>query len=295
MDIPVDYLAGRWITFADRLAREPARSCGSQLERRFLAADLVQQYCLFIPSVLRPKTPVLVAVHGANQTAMNQIERFAPLAEAAGILLAAPVFVRERFPHYQRLGRAGNGLRADLALDEILRDIRNQIPGSAARAHLFGHAGGAQFVHRYVMARPSRVERYAVSAARSYTHPDPHLDFPFGTRPSADLPDLAPEPRAFLAVPGCVFGSAQGPGRSHGSSGIAAQGVAHIDRGRRWAAVMNRAAGRLHLPPPIRFTALPGLGPIFGPGPLAAAAFDFLFRSSTGPAATRTERGDERD
>jgi hypothetical protein len=136
-----------------------------------------------------------------------------------------------------------------------------------------------------------------VSAAGGYTLPDPHLDFPFGIRPSADLPDLAAEPRAFLTVPGCVFGSAYGPGRGHGSSGIerpvASQGVARIDRGRRWAAVMNRRAGQLHLPPPLRFAALPGLGRLFGPGPLASAAFDFLFKPSPESAAGRTERWDE--
>jgi len=204
------------------------------------------------------------------------------------------VFARDRFPHYQRFGRAGNRVRADLALDEILRDVRNLNPDSSARVHLVGHGGGGQFVHRYVMARPSRVARYAVSAAGSYTLPDPHLEFPFGIRPSPDLPDFAPDPRAFLTVPGCVFGNDQSPYRGRVETLSARQGVAHIDRGRRWAAAMNRMAGRLHLPPPIRFKTVPGLGPAFGRNPLAAAAFECLLGQPSETADPRTERRDER-
>lgn len=281
MDIPVDFLPGQWLGFSDRLVHDPSQSCGSRLVRRFLAADPVQQYCLFTPALLRPQPSVLVAIHGIGQTAADQVRFLAPLAEAAGVLLVAPMFARERFPHYQRLGRAGDGLRADLALNEIVRCVGNLHPESAERVHLFGHAGGGQFVHRYVMAHPDRVQRYAVSAVGAYTLPDPRLDFPFGVRPSPDLPGVAPDPRAFLTVPGCVIGSAQG------------RGGAHIDRGRRWAAVMNRAAGMLGLPPPIRFTALPRLGPTFGPGPLAAAAFEFLFGRDPETATAGAEgRGD---
>ncbi len=295
MDVPSNFLSGRWLSVSDRPAGNPRQSCGSRLERRFLAADPVQQYCLFMPSIVQPKTPILVAVHGTSQTAEDQVRCLAPLAEAAGILLVAPVFARERFPHYEWLGRAGNGLRADLALNEILRDVGNLNPACAERVHLFGHSSGGQFVHRYVMAHPDRIERYAVSAVAAYTLPDPHLSFPFGIRVSPDLPDLAPDLRAFLSVPGCVLGS--GPHRGRGLSPMeppaARPGGAQIDRGRRWAAVMNRAAGSLGLPSPIRFTTLPSLEPMLGPGPLPAAAFEFLVGRNPATAA-ETERRDER-
>ncbi len=297
MDAPSNFLSARWLNGSDRPAGDPSQSCGSRLERRVLAADPVQQYCLFTPSVVQPKTPILVAVHGTGQSAEDQVRCLAPLAEAAGILLVAPVFARERFPHYEWLGRAGNGLRADLALNEILRDVGKLNPTCAERVHLFGHSGGGQFVHRYVMARPDRIERYAVSAVGAYTLPDPHLSFPFGIRVSPDLPDLAPDPRAFLSVPGCVLGSAHGPYRGRGLDRMeppeARQGGAHTDRGRRWAAVMNRAAGLLGLPAPIRFATLPRLGPMLGPGPLPAAAFEFLFGRKPETAAAATERRDE--
>lgn len=298
MDIPVDFLAGHWLGLSDRSTRDPAESCGSRLERRFLAADPVQQYCLFTPATLQPDPAVLVAVHGIGQTAADQVRCLAPLAEAAGVLLVTPMFARERFPHYQRLGRAGEGFRADLVLNEILRDVGNLHPESAERVHLLGQAGGGQFVHRYVMAHPARVQRYAVSAVGAYTLPNRHLNFPFGVRPSPDLPSVAPDPRAFLAVPGCVIGSAHGPYRARGLSrtdpSALGDGVAHIDRGRRWAAVMNRTAGMLGLPPPIRFITLPRLGRIFGPGPLAVAAFEFLFGRDLRTEAAGTEGRDRR-
>ena len=297
MYIQSDYLAGRWLSVSDRPPGDASQSCGSRLERRFLAADPAQQYCLFTPPAPRPGAPILVIVHGAAQTAADQVRNFLPLAEAAGALVVAPVFARERFPHYQRLGRAGHGLRADRALDEILRDVRALSPGCADRAHLFGHAGGGQFVHRYVMARPEEVERYVVSAAGGYTLPDPHLNFPFGIRQTPDLPGFAPDPLAFLAVPGCVFGKAHGqhPGRglSRMLTSDPEHGVARIDRGRRWAAVMNRKAMSLGLPPPLQFSVLPGDGAALGgagrPSRLAAAAFDFLFRARAKNAATQSQ------
>ncbi|HXP72811.1 MAG TPA: hypothetical protein VN823_01575 [Stellaceae bacterium] len=297
MDIPIDYLAGRWLSVSDRPAGDPSQSCGSRLERRFLDADPAQQYCLFTPSTPRPRPPILVVVPGTSQSAADQVRSFVPLAEAAGTLVVAPVFARERFPHYQRLGRAGHGLRADRALDEILRDVRALNPGCADRTHFFGHSGGGQFVHRYVMARPNEVERYVVSAAGGYTLPDPHLNFPFGIRQSPDLPGFAPDPRAFLAVPGCVFGRAHGQHPGRGLSRMLRSdpepGVARIDRGRRWAAVMNRKATSLGLSPPIQFSVLPVDGPVFGgtsrPSRLAAAAFDFLFRARERDTATQSQ------
>ncbi len=280
MDTRVDHLGGHWLGLPDRTARDPSASCGSRLERRCLASDPVQQYCLFTPAAIRPRTAIPVAVHGVDETAGDQVRCFAPLAEAAGMLLVAPVFAHERFPYYQRLGRVGDGFRADLALNEMLRDVRNLSPDCAERVHLFGHAGGGQFVHRYVMAQQSRVERYAVSSVGAYTAPDPHLTFPFGIRPSPELPELAPEPREFLAVPGCILGSGHAPYLRRAlirtEPPAEGQGLAHLDHGRRWAAMMNRAAGSLGLPPPIRFTPLPSLGTAPGARPVAAAAVEFL-------------------
>jgi poly(3-hydroxybutyrate) depolymerase len=285
----IDGTEGPWISRSEKPAGagDPSASCGSTLERRCLAADPAQQYYLFTPSLIPPETPILVAVHGISHAAADPVRRFAPLAEAAGAVVVAPVFARVRFPDYQRLGSSERGLRADQALDEILRDVRSLHPGCASRMRLFGQAGGGQFAHRYVMARPTEVERYAVSAAGSYTLPDARLSFPFGIGPTAELQGLAPDPRAFLSVPGCVFVGTHDTHRGralHKAERVDAEpGSARIDRGRRWAALMNRAATSLGLSPPIRFSVLRDGGHLLNGAVrrdgLATAAFDFLFGS----------------
>jgi len=140
------------------------------------------------------------------------------------------------------------------------------------------------------MARPAEVERYVVSAAGWYTLPDRRLNFPFGIGPTEDLPGFEPDPRAFLAVPGCVFVGAHDTRRGRTLNQMerldAEQGPTRLDRGRRWAAVMNRTAVTLHLPPPIKFGVLPDAGHLFSSmtrrGGLAVAAFEFLFGASGG-------------
>ena len=120
---------------------------------------------LLLPEIVQADTPLLVVVHGISRNAAEHLDRFAPLARAAGVAVLAPLFEAATFPDYQRLGARGRGRRADLALRARLDAIRREIGLSPRRIHLFGHSGGGQFVHRYAMAYPEQVAGYVVSAA----------------------------------------------------------------------------------------------------------------------------------
>ena len=104
-----------------------------------------------------PDTPVVVAIHGISRNALDHFNAFADLARSRQAILVAPLFEAAAFPDYQRLGREGRGERADLALMALIDSVlsSHDLPRSES-SHLFGHSGGAQFVHRFVMAHPER-------------------------------------------------------------------------------------------------------------------------------------------
>ena len=82
-------------------------------------------------------------------------------------IVIAPLFDAAGFPDYQRLGRRGLGSRADLALIALVDDVLSSRGLQSRKLHLFGHSGGAQFTHRFVIAhsrarRPLRDQRSGV-------------------------------------------------------------------------------------------------------------------------------------
>jgi len=83
------------------------------------------EYATYCPASASEDAPLLVAVHGYARNAQEQAERFAPLCESAGIVLAAPHFDTAAFPDYQRLG--SRGARADLALDAMIGELRQSL------------------------------------------------------------------------------------------------------------------------------------------------------------------------
>lgn len=259
-----------------------------------LAEDTRQEYYLFLPPSAQPGAPLVISVHGISRHAVEHLNAFAPLAARYGAVLVTPLFPIERFPDYQRLGRAGRGTRADVMLDRIITEAL-QFVGPISGRFLIGHSGGAQFVHRYVMAHPAKVERYVASGAGWYTLPDPSLPFPLGTGRIAELPDLAFDPAAFLAVPGCVCVGGRDIGRgtavNKSQSIDCKQGMTRLERAGRWSAAMNRAALGRGLAPPISLRILPGAGHRFSGmirrGGLADAAFAFLFGTTDQPIAPR--------
>jgi pimeloyl-ACP methyl ester carboxylesterase len=252
-----------------------------------LAEDTRQEYHLFVPFSAQPGAPLVISVHGISRHAEEHLRAFAHLAALYGAILVAPLFPTDRFPDYQRLGRAGRGMRADVMLDRIVDEVGRSV-GPTTRPFLIGHSGGAQFVHRYVMAHPAKVQRYVVSAAGWYTLPDPALPFPAGTGRIAELPDLTFDAVAFLAVPGCAFVGSRDIGRGAAVKKSLSvdrdQGMTRLERARRWSAAMNQAALAQGLPGPISFRVLPEAAHRFSGmvrrGGLAEIAFAFLFAAT---------------
>ena len=254
------------------------------LVRRCTAAVPSLPYYLVEPREKAPDAPLLVAVHGISRNAEAVAQKFGAATAMRGVVLAAPEFSRERFPGYQRFGAGGQVSRADQALQTMVAEIRAGTPYVGRRLWLFGHSGGAQFVHRFVMAWPEKVERYVVSAAGWYTWPSLEQPFPIGIGWSARLPDARPIASRFLRVRGRVMvgdrDTRRGPTLNTAPEIDRAQGDNRVSRGRRFVEATNALARQLELPPPLSFQLLPNAGHLFSGmasrGGVVSAALDFL-------------------
>jgi len=211
--------------------------------------------------------PLVVAVHGVSREARQQIELLRPCAEAAGLALLAPLFDAETFADYQRLGRRSFGPRADLALIELIERFEERSARRFDRLLLVGYSGGAQFVHRFVMAHPERVAAAVCAAAGWYTTPDRARRFPRGLRTGGLLPGVRLEPRRFLRVPTLVAVGAQDLGRDESvrteARLDAEQGRNRVERARTWVRAMREAAERCGLASRIDYVELPGVAHSF--------------------------------
>lgn len=222
------------------------RPAPGALVRVRLTGEPRQLYYIYRPRTALPAAPLVIAVHGISRNARRHAQRLAPLAERYGAVLVAPLFDQERFPDYQRLGRAGRGERADQMLERIIAEVEASTGADGHRVYLFGFSGGGQFVHRFAMAYPARVASYVVGAAGWYTFPDETIAFPRGTRIRHCLQDLCFDADQYLKVPALVLVGERdvrkGSALRHTAAVSRQQGRSRVERGAHWIEAMRTAA-----------------------------------------------------
>jgi len=260
--------------------------------RRVLRDDPGQEYLAYIPSSGAVAAPILASVHGLSRNAHEQAVMFAPYCERFGVVLVAPRYTPEHHSDYQRLGRKGRGVRADQVLEECVAEVASLSGADATQFSLFGYSGGAQFAHRYVMARPHRVSKAAIVAAGWYTFPDHRHKYPYGIRPSRRLPDIAFNPEDFLYVPVDVFVGE----RDIISNNLRQtervrkqQGKNRVERARNWVTAMQEACVAHKIEPTVTLTVVPRTDHSFTTfckrGALVRRVFRSLFQVDIDPPA----------
>lgn len=273
------------VSFADGSAQKRTDNLlVGRVKRMTLKRTQKLRYYLYLPHHLKQPARLFVTVHGISRNAREHAERFAPFAEEQGVILIAPIFNSKRFPGYQRLSDNDAGLRPDTALDEIVNEVRRQIGLPNTRLYLFGYSGGGQFVHRYLMAHPEKVERAVVGAAGWYTFPDPNIRYPRGLRPSTGQPFAITYPD-FLRIPITVVVGEKDTYRDavlNKSRRIdRQQGNNRLERGQRWIDAMTITARSHGYDTPYRFDALNGVDHDFSAamvyGGMGELVFSHLF------------------
>jgi len=220
---------------------------------------------VYAPAGRRESLGTLISVHGVTRRAHEQFARWLPFAERLQLTLVAPRFGRDRFPGYQRLAGMKGGLPADLALRRLLDQLRNDRLVGAGPVFLFGYSGGAQFVHRFLLAHPDAADGAAVASAGWYTFPDRVTPFPYGLATSR-VP-LASRLDAFLQKPLLVAVGEEDIQRDRQLRRRpwmdAWQGRTRVERAERWTEALRSEARRRGLGSRVSLCHLPGAGHSF--------------------------------
>jgi len=247
------------------------------------------RYYLYLPREIKPPVRILVAVHGISRNAREHAELFSPYAETEGVILLVPRFGRRNFPGYQRLAEGVPGKpRADQALNLMVDDLNGRLGLCETKLYLFGFSGGGQFIHRYTMLHPARVERGVIGAAGWYTFPDPDVKYPRGLRQSSrQALDIAwPD---FLRVPMTVIVGEGDIERDDALNQTARidrqQGENRLQRGRRWVETMRKTAADQGFDTQYDMELLPGTAHDFTQAMTVGRMGELVFEHLFGEAA----------
>ncbi len=247
------------------------------------------RYYLYLPRTIRQPARVMISVHGISRNAEEHARLFAPYAEAEGVILMAPRFSRRNFHGYQRLAEAPKEkLRADRVLNTMVADLNTRLGLCPSKLYLFGYSGGGQFVHRYAMLHPDRVERVAIGAAGWYTFPDPDVKYPRGLRTSKQG-RLTFDWPGFLKIPMTVLVGEHDTLRDDALNKNRRidrqQGVNRRQRGSRWIEAMKQAAAQQGFDTEYACVLLPDTSHDFNQamtnGRMGEAVFGHLFGESS--------------
>jgi len=149
-----------------------------------------------VPAGAGDDAPVVFVLHGTNRDAEDYRDHWLDLADEYDYIVAAPEF-RDVFyagSNAYQLGNVfvdGESPRPETLRDEedwtfqwiepLFDDLVARTPTEVERYQLWGHSGGAQFLHRFVLFVPDA--RYDVAVAANagwYTVPDDEIDYPYG-------------------------------------------------------------------------------------------------------------------
>ena len=146
------------------------------------------------PKTLGAEALVLFVMPGAERNGARYRREWQPYAERAQAVLLVPEFSAASFPGSRNYSAPRNTHSADAddatpfafaAIEEIFDTVVAVNKLTAKDYRLYGHSAGAQFVHRFILARPAARVQVAVAAnAGWYMMPAFDVDFPYGLRGS---------------------------------------------------------------------------------------------------------------
>ncbi|ULC59564.1 T9SS type A sorting domain-containing protein [Flaviramulus sp. BrNp1-15] len=142
--------------------------------------------------------PIVMSFHGANRNASDYRDYWINMANVNEFMVFAPEFSDSNYPggdKYQLANIFDDGDNPSLGtlnnqnewtfsfIDSLFEYIKADISGTQETYKAWGHSGGAQFLHRFVMYMPnSKLEIAVCSNAGWYTVPENTVNFPYGIK-----------------------------------------------------------------------------------------------------------------
>lgn len=194
--------------------------------------------------------PIVFSFHGANRDANNYRDYWINMANANNFMVFAPEFSNAHYP-----GLGDNYLMANIfddgdnpspsnfnnpdewtfsVLDVIFDTIVADINGTQQHYNAWGHSGGAQFLHRFVLYMPnSKLDVAVCSNSGWYTVPENTVSFPYGIQngqlPNTDL--VSAFSKKLIVHLGQDDNDPNSPGLRHNAVVDNQQGLHRLERG----------------------------------------------------------------
>jgi pimeloyl-ACP methyl ester carboxylesterase len=253
--------------------------------------DVYGTFYAYIPKTAPPEPDILVLVHGtpakdeaAEATANYYLVSWLDFAEEQGFVLIAPTFNQQDFSSRKgEIEDAMTGYRSlfgrEVGADEwVLRLVRahqQAFGNEGEKFYLYGHSAGGQYVGRFLVTHPDRVEKAVISAPATYPQPNPDVAWPFGLgelhaeieweNNTKTRVDVLPDPQKWLEatqIPVTVIVGLNDTGAAPPRPGQ--RGRNRIALGRNWVNDMALFAQEHGLQSRFRFEVIPGKGHSMG-------------------------------
>ena len=143
------------------------------------------------PKSINANTKLLFLMHGGSRAAEKYINDWISFSKDRNVVLVAPEFSKKYYPEYAFLmmskenGKSLNdeSLYINNSLGLVFDFFKAKLKLSTSNYRLYGHSGGSQFVHRYLLlSNDTRIEKAAMANAGFYTFLDDEITYPFGTK-----------------------------------------------------------------------------------------------------------------
>ena len=177
-----------------------------------------------LPMEVNEDTKVLFVIHGASRGAKSNFTKWYEYTKNKNIILIAPKFGKAAFPSYNALvvdkklailkdckykfsdyclgpqNNPSNSLSDSISLIFDYFKFRFDIQENSYR--IYGHSGGSQFVHRYLLfGQDTRAEKAVMANAGWYTFLK-DINYPYGVK---DMPISEDRLKWFLSLKGAVM------------------------------------------------------------------------------------------
>ncbi|OZV70578.1 T9SS type A sorting domain-containing protein [Winogradskyella aurantia] len=210
--------------------------------------------------------PILFSFHGATRDGANYRDYWVGMANANGFMIFAPEFSSTNYP-----GLGDNYLMANIfddgdnpsietfnnqnewtfsILDPLFNHIKADISGQQQKYSAWGHSGGAQFLHRFVMYMPnSNLDTAVCSNAGWYTVPEFGVNFPYGLN-LGQLPNntlISAFSKKLIVHLGEDDTDPNSPGLRHNTIVDNQQGLFRLERGQYFYSTSETTAANLNV------------------------------------------------